>query len=184
MENGMTTQSKAPIAAANAGDVGATEFERSVKFSPAFDRRHTDPKKNYGVHCVDILFVLKGALGAVQFSMFSGWWLPKQADAFRFRDPIGGRHSFEPMGADLGYHSPRQMYEGQKPMTDKCHILGCQCFYDGSALNAEPVMARLIREGDKGVWEALEEFYREVFGPAQIATEHAARIEPSTGDHT
>ena len=41
---------------------------------------------------------------------------------------------------------------------------GRRCYADGSSLNAEPVFQRLLREGDAGVWQALEEYWQETFG--------------------
>ena len=91
------------------------------------------------------------------------------------------------MAADLGYHSPKPMYEGHKPMRhiykhmrftapDQfvpgvygdpviCPYLdgGVPCYYDGSRLQAERVLERLLREGDAGVWQALEELYERTF---------------------
>ena len=43
------------------------EFEKIVHAEPAFDKRNGDPKKNYGIHGVNLRFVLKSKLGAVQF---------------------------------------------------------------------------------------------------------------------
>jgi len=49
-------------------------------------------------------------------------------------------------------------------ITDSCPYLdGKPCYYDGSTLAAERVFERLVREGDVGVWAALEEVYQQVF---------------------
>ena len=40
-------------------------MERIIKFHQAYDKRHPNPSKNYGIHGVDLVFVLKGELGAV-----------------------------------------------------------------------------------------------------------------------
>lgn len=140
-------------------------FDRAVRFYPAFDKRNDDPAKNYGIHCVDVGFFLKGPLGVVQFTLFSGWHLPHVADELERKSPT----LRYPMATDLGYHSPTPRYEGQTVMRDKCDLLGCACYYDGSSLNAEPVLDRLLREGDKGVWAALEDFYHNVFERQQEA---------------
>lgn len=52
------------------------EFQEIVQFSPAYDRRSPDPKKNYGIHGVELGMVLKGPKGAVQFLLFTNWQLP------------------------------------------------------------------------------------------------------------
>lgn len=127
-------------------------MKREITFRPAFDRRHEDPKKNYGIHGVDMLWILEGKLGAVQFLVYTGWQLPHIKDS-------------EPMAADLGYHSPKPRYEGHTPMSGECkHVKGGKCYYDGSGLNADRVLEILRREGSDGVWRELEEYYTETFG--------------------
>lgn len=41
--------------------------ERIVEFTPAFDKRSSDPSKDYGIHGVDMRMVLKGENAATQF---------------------------------------------------------------------------------------------------------------------
>lgn len=139
-----------------------SKFKKNVYFTPAFDKRHVDPNKNYGIHCVDIRFVLKGENGAVQFSLFSGWFLPETEEEYKAKG-IDIKNSY-PMATDLGYHSYVPMYESQPQIIDKCeHLDGKPCYYDGSSLNAIPILERLLREGDKAVWEKLEEYYITLF---------------------
>jgi hypothetical protein len=52
------------------------KLERIIEFTPAFDKRDPNPKKNYGVHGVELRFVVKGEAGAVQFLIFTNWHLP------------------------------------------------------------------------------------------------------------
>jgi|SRR3990172_4197865 len=142
-------------------------MEKIIEISPAWDKRHPEPNKNYGIHGVEMRFVLKGPEGAVQFVLYTNWQLPhvqEELDRKEERDPRFKHSLCHPMPADLGYHSPVPRYEGQTQLRDSCHLLDDKpCFYDGSGLNAEPVYERLLREGDKGVWAALEEFYLSVF---------------------
>lgn len=133
-----------------------------VEFDAAFDRRDPDPLKNYGIHGVEVRFVLKGKKGAVQFLLFTNWMLPHVQ---KEQDGRHGDHIFcHPMPADLGYHSYKPTYEGQVSITEKCSYLdGQPCYYDGSGLNAERIYQVLLQEGDKGVWHELEEYYKQVF---------------------
>ena len=133
------------------------DFKRDVTFSPAYDMR---PK--YGIHGVDIRFILQGPLGAVQFVMSTNWMLEhvqkeldQRTDRPRFLD--------RPMGTDVGYHSPKPMYEGQTSMD--CDLIeGGQCYYDGSGLLADQWLREiLIPEGSDGIWKALEKRYHETF---------------------
>ena len=145
-------------------------FERIIEFTPAFDRRDVDPSKNYGIHGVDLCMVLQGAEGAVQFVLYTNWHLPEVAGSTP--DPISPHYDYArklsdfgaggPLPADLGYHSPRPIYEGQTPMSE-CKIIDGPCYYDGSGLNAWMPFEALLREGHAGVWRVLEDYYRETF---------------------
>lgn len=140
---------------------------KEIKFTPAYDKRPKKPgDPQYGIHGVTIWFYLKGELGAVQFSLYTNWQLPHVQAEFDAKPP----HSqfpymfHEPMPTDLGFHSPKPLYEGQTKMSDDCELLGGTCYYDGSSLNAIPVFDRLRAEGDSGVWAALGEYYTATFG--------------------
>jgi hypothetical protein len=145
-----------------------SKFERIVQFLPAFDKRHPDPSKNYGIHGVELRMVLKGPKGAVQFVLFTNWQLlhitresenrlcgmlsliqsrrilekgipklgkpepikklieeidsisAKEDEAMIALDADSIRselHCFwQPMAADLGYHSYVPLHEGQRAM--------------------------------------------------------------------
>jgi hypothetical protein len=74
------------------------------------------------------------------------------------------RAVFMPYPADLGYHSPVPMYEGQDDFTQSCPVLGGKpCYYDGSALNADKIFDVLRAEGHEGVWRELEAYYNRTF---------------------
>jgi len=141
-------------------------FQKEVRFNPAFDKRHDDPSKDYGIHNVEITFILKGELGAIQFVVSTGWHLPHVHKELKAKsDPADPYDLFTkgPWATDIGYHSPKPIYEGQKPLTDSCHIIDGQCFYDGSSLNAEPILERLIAEGHEAVWKEMEGYYNRTF---------------------
>ena len=122
-------------------------MKREIIFQAAYDKR----TEGYGRHGVDIRFVLKGDAGAVQFVMFTDW---------PFNDLPS---NLFPMAADLGYHSPTPRYEGQDPTTECPYLDGKTCYYDGSGLNAEPVMQKLFTGGSDAVWAELESYYAETF---------------------
>jgi len=150
-------------------------MERSISFRAAFDKSDPDPKKNYGVHGVEIRFLLKGSKGAVHFLLYTNWMLPHvqedhdthtihnilSGDDFYLRKPF---FLYKPMPADLGYHSPVPIHEWQeKPSQEHCEFLDGPCYYDGSTSAAERVFERLLREGDGGVWAELEDYYKDMF---------------------
>ncbi len=141
----------------------SNHFEKRIEFHPAYDRRHEDPNKNYGIHGVTMLWLLIGPKGAIQFVVYTGWHLPEVRDELEAKflknpDEVGLRIR-RPMPADLGYHSPVPMYADQGMMTDDCDVLGGVCYYDGSGLQAEGVFELLVREGGDAVWNRLEEVY-------------------------
>jgi len=133
--------------------------KKTVQFSAAYDKRDPDPKKNYGIHGVTIRFVYKGEKGATQFVLYTNWHLPHVTEEHR-KDMTPSKHFlFEPLPADLGYHSPFPQYEGQPQM--ECDLLeGGVCYYDGSSLQADRVYKRLLEEGEDGVWAELEDVYK------------------------
>jgi hypothetical protein len=134
-----------------------SKFEKIVTMSGAFDKRHADPTKNYGIHGMDIRFVLKNEKGAVQFVVFTGIHLPHVAEEHKGRGYIN-----EPSGADIGYHSPTPMYEGQSSMDCELMPEG-KCYYDGSGLQADEFMPEFIAGGTDAVWKMLERRHGEIF---------------------
>ena len=144
-----------------------TDFERIVDMRGAFDRRHSDPTKNYGIHGMDLRFVLKGPKGAVQFLVFTNIQLPHVArEQWDRRDSPYAFEMAQPSGADIGYHAYEPQYEGQSQM-DSCEYLGQPCYYDGSSLRADKFMPEFIAGGSDAVWAMLEH-------------EYAVRFEDST----
>lgn len=138
------------------------EFTRKIEFTPAFDKRHSDPSKNYGVHGVNMKFVLVGPEAAVQFLLYTNWHLPHVQEEMdsKHLSNIFPHLLCHPQPADLGYHCLYPQYEGQNPISQNCEYLdGKPCYYDGSTLNAERVYETLVSEGEEPVWEILKERY-------------------------
>ena len=70
-----------------------------------------------------------------------------------------------PLPADLGFHSPKPVYKGQRRSSNECQYLdGKPCYYDGSGLNAKRVFGILVKKGGEAVWKELEDYYKETFG--------------------
>lgn len=135
------------------------KLERKIKLTPAYDKRHFDPKKNYGIGCVDMRFLVKGPEGVIQFAFMTGWFLPQNKNIST---------DMYPYAYDLGYHSYVPLYEGQPKMTDECPYLdGKPCYYDGTSLGAEGVLELLIKDGVEAVWEFLERDYKVKFEGVQ-----------------
>jgi hypothetical protein len=98
--------------------------------------------------------LVKGERGVIQFVLFTGW-LPAPEE---FQENVN-----PPLPADIGYHSPMPMYEGQNPMSGKCDVLGGVCYYDGSSLNARQPFLVLCNSGGEALWKYLEDTYRSKF---------------------
>jgi len=127
-------------------------LKRKIEFSPAWDKRSNDPSKDYGIHCVEIRFLVIGEKGAIQFLLYTGWMLP------------GMTENIKPMAADLGYHSFKPMYKGQEVMQQDCPVLnGSPCYYDGSGLQADKPWKILREHGGERLWEFLEKEYHQTF---------------------
>lgn len=127
---------------------------------------HEDPKKNYGVGSVTALMALVGEKGANTFSFSTGIYLPETLDwwANTGRSSFGMiSRSLMGMGYDVGYHSPKPLYEDQHKR-DNCDFLdGKPCYGDGSALQAKKWFEILITKGSDEIWKMLEEEYKETF---------------------
>lgn len=130
-------------------------------FTPAFDKRHADPKKNYGIGAVQVGFYLMGEMGTIQFKFMTDWFLPETHVGYRSE-----LTNHKPWGTDIGYHSRKPVYDDQPLMTDDCpHLLnGGPCYYDGSSLNAEPIAQLLVEQGSDAVWKLMEQRYLDQFG--------------------
>jgi hypothetical protein len=141
-------------------------FEKLITLSPAYDKRHSDPKKNYGIHGVDLKFVLVGDEGATQFLVFTNWYLPHVSKELLAKASSNREIElfFTPLPADIGYHSKTSHYVGQEPIEQECEYTKGICYYDGSGLAAERVYKVLLEEGDEGVWRELEDYYNDIFG--------------------
>jgi len=141
-------------------------LDREIVFQPAFDKRSPDPGKNYGIHGVTMTWYLKGISGAIQFVVYTNWQLPHVTQEME----IKAKEEFiaclwEPMAADIGYHSHVPMYEGQPLMTDHCEVINGPCYYDGSSLQADDGFKILLENGGEAVWEWMEEYYNNHFCP-------------------
>jgi hypothetical protein len=134
-------------------------FERRIEFTPAYDKRHPNPKKNFGIHGVGLRFVLIGPDGATQFLVYTNWHLEHVRQEQKAENIFNA-----PIPADVGYHSRKPMFAGHTPMPGVCDILGVPCYYDGSGLVAENLFDEFCERGTPAVWEHLEKKYYDMFG--------------------
>lgn len=136
-------------------------YTRILTLTPPFDKRNDDPEKNYGIHGMNLRCILLKDNRAVQFIAYTGLHLQHVSDELFHAD--NKYNSFKGMGADVGYHSPTPMYEGQ--MALDCDLLECEkCYYDGSSLRAEEWYTIFLNEGIDKIWELLEADWKDRFG--------------------
>ena len=134
-------------------------MKREIQLKPAYDKRDPNPSKNYGVCSVTMVMVLSGKLGAVQFGLLTRWYLSHVAAEFTADNYHPG-----PLPTGLSYHSPVPTYEGHEQDVAECEHLGGKPCYSGRYYRrADDIFAALLTKGDAGAWQALEEFYVEMF---------------------
>lgn len=132
------------------------QSERSIKFYPAEDMRHPNPSQNRGLRSVIILFTLRGRMGAVTFEL-DRRWLPESAR--------GEYEQFEPTTREIMIHSPLPR-KGLSDTYGPCEAIKSDvCYFESLlTLHADRAFEKLVREGDAGVWDALEKHYIDAFG--------------------
>lgn len=133
-----------------------------MKITPAFDKRSPEPSKNYGIHNCEMFMVLKGELGAIIFSMNTGWDLEHVHEELAAKTQL---RNWWKKGIAVCYCSPVPMNDDQKDHGRKnCDWLGCTCYGDcGYAMSDEPYRI-LVEQGSDKVWEWLENYYKQTFG--------------------
>ena len=138
-----------------------TEFKKITHVNLPYNMTSEDASKNYGHSGLRITFVLEGPLGATQFMFSVPFYLQSTLDEWnkKYYSP-----DTKVLGYDVGYHSPKPMYEDQKPMSGKCeHVEGGTCYYDGSGLRADDWVREIFSiKGEKledTIWKKLEEEY-------------------------
>lgn len=141
------------------------EFRYLIEWSPAWDKRDPDPKKDYGIHGMELRFVLIGSKGATQFLVYTNWVLPQNCKPW---DEMVKAHLLQPMPADVGYHAYVAQREGQQPISQSCEYLGGKpCYYDGSGLQAEELFDIFVAEGEDAVWAWLRKRYDRLTEPRE-----------------
>lgn len=138
-----------------------------------------DPAKNYGRGGMRIRHLLHyNEYLTIQFLWSPGVYLPETQAYFQQerRFEGGGWDPLTPEAWDLGWHhryiEPPYGTERDEwgwvdagwpfygSVFESCDAFpdNPSCYYDGSGLNAKPVLETLIREGDEAMWEKLKEY--------------------------
>jgi len=139
-------------------------FQKTIAFRPASDRRHPEPKKNYGIRGLNIYFALKGPKGAVTFTLYTGWMLPHVINEWMMADPKVDRFHYKPMPAGLDFHKPRLLVDSANVTVKECEWLdGAPCYCGGSVTASDEVFELFLYYGEEAIWRYLRGYYDEVF---------------------
>lgn len=145
---------------------------RSVRFQKGH-HREPDPNHPYdrgSCGGMSLYFLYRGKKGVTQFVVFTDWipWEPRPTSSNAYIGPEYRNRPREsvspmyPMAADLGYHSPKRVWQDQP--SRECDVLPQKrCYYDGSGLNAQPVLVEFLYDGEEAMWKRLEDYYQKVF---------------------
>jgi hypothetical protein len=126
---------------------------RLVRFGSAYDKRH-DPDGDFGIHGVDIAFILSGPKGGTEFEIMTNWYLPQNRNVHS-----GQIHTF---GSYVSYHAKSPQTEGQQPCTPDCEVTGGVCYRDGSGVAGDQYFELLVAGGDEAIWKLLERKYEQI----------------------
>jgi len=153
------------------------EFEKEVYFKPAFDKRNSNPKRDYGIGAMRFSFVLKGKNGASSMAFSTNMYLPETIKEYRdegiyrylmngsketFKTKIDLKASKQLECWSIDIHSPKPLFKGQT--SGKCPFLkGGKCYCDGSYTRAEQYADVLLRQGSEAIWKILEKEYNAYF---------------------
>jgi len=137
-----------------------------VKMKMPFDKRSSDPKKDYGIHSMDIFFITGKDDNYVQFFLNIPWYLDHVAHNLLTRDRLD--LSFLGQGYDVGYHAKHPQYDGQSPMD--CDLISTgKCYYDGSSLQAEKWYQDVLQFNNLDeIWPKLQAEWISRFGITEV----------------
>lgn len=151
-------------------------------FFPAWDKSDLDPRKDYGVSCLELCFLVEGEKGVVEFQLLTNWYqervMKRRLDSIKKDVRLGKedfllRHFLDPFPADVCYYSLSRLGEDDAFFSKGLsHIFDNQpCYYGYKFTDEkEDKMAKevayklLVEHGDEALWKYLEEYYVEVFG--------------------
>lgn len=153
-------------------DVPADE-ERVIRFFPAF-HRCTDPKGNFGIGAVKMLWILRVGDSAMTWDTFTGWGLPDEAFHAAAPGCEHPRHqeswpSSDPNGGAVDWHTPFPQYEDHELAQESCPVTGTRCYLGTGYLLGSELFDLLCVEGDDAVWRRLRSLLDETIREAMAS---------------
>ncbi len=121
------------------------DLERFIKISPGFDKRSSEPGKNYGIGSAILIFVLRGKKGALTFNFSTGWNVAS----------VG--HVSPPLAYNVSSHRSTTL---KGAVRNKCEYLFNTPCRGRDYRCEDELMKLLFEEGSEAVWTAMEKIYR------------------------
>jgi hypothetical protein len=162
-------------------------FTRLIKFLPAWDKTDPDPKRNYGISDVTVIFVLSKDKKAIEFSFASNWHLPhifKRRMEYLKTSILEGKEQFlweseaKAFLLEVCKYDANHIFEKDDDwfkfdITQKLSYLTevwKDVFYFGyfwlPGLEGK-TWDIFIRYGEEDLWEHLEKIYNDNFGESR-----------------
>lgn len=146
-------------------------MERRIRFDVGYNHMEFPQDcggGGHGVHGMTLCFLLIGPHGAVQWKVNLPNWFPGNVNIIDTVQSVGPFSAVpadsrigDGLPTDLGHHWPKEQYEGEQRFD--CDLLPeGYCYYDGSGLNAGPVLRAFLDYGPMAVWAALGRYYHEL----------------------
>lgn len=142
------------------------DFQTGITVShPAFEQRHDNPNLDFGIGCVELAFRLIGPRGAMEYHVFTGWYLPHVTERLRretdhrFYEPTGHylRCSLEGHPGRTFFHSRTPQWEGQEH--EECELLDGPCYIDVGFGIGDHLWEGLVTGGEPGLWKRMKELH-------------------------
>jgi hypothetical protein len=147
-----------------------SELTSEVRFYPAIDTR--GQPGGGSLECMRLIFALKGAAGAITWSVLTRWVPPEshELDELLLNLPLTRgikehdvTHALcRPLPVSVDIHRPAR--EGEEPgVCHVCHLVaGGKCVVDcGSLAHGIAVWRVFLQQGDAAVWRELEARYHQ-----------------------
>lgn len=156
-------------------------MKREILFKPAWDKTNPDPKKDYGVSCLTILFHVVGTKGVVEFELSTNWYqehvMKRRLERLKQEVLLGEedfllRWATDPYPMDVCYFAFERVSEediyfenGVLNLDEVRPYYYGYLFRDKNGNRATDFAYRkLVDEGDESLWQYLEEYYVDTFG--------------------
>jgi hypothetical protein len=138
-------------------------IERWLTMYPGYDFVSQIPRKDYGIHGVELQFGVKRGNVAVIWTLMTDWFLPQvrrrlwvKGDSIEYL--CGKRDFFDGLGG-IDYHSPVALHTDQTEIED-CKYTGGKCFPGGSGLGSIELFNKMTSDPNE-IWRTLDKWLLE-----------------------